>query len=247
MDEAKSAMERVPLMADSSANDAAMPDMPSRAGDDEPLSETEFSSQNERNTNPSLLDRIVDRVHAVFSVFCRALGYLFLRILSIIMLHCGIIGAGILQMLAFYYTGVLNSHVLFACLLYAPALCAISVIREEIVLNGTSRSGAGPRITQEVAVAYLVLSIAGISSVLQPLFLHAENMISYKSMWTSIGATAFCYYCLLISEVLFASASNVQRSRDRDEELERQRANQPYWITRYEAIHSKDNDGEASV
>ncbi|PXF46862.1 hypothetical protein BWQ96_03391 [Gracilariopsis chorda] len=247
MDEAKSAMERVPLMANSSANDVVMPSTSQHAADDEPLSETEFSSQNERNTNPSLLDRILDRVHAVFSVLCRSLGYLFLRMLSIIMLHCGIIGAGVLQMLAFYYTGVLNSHVLLACLLYAPALCAISVIREEIVLNGTSHSGAGPRITQEVAVAYLILSIAGISSVLHPLFMHAENMISYKSMWTSIGATTFYYYCLLISEVLFASASNVQRSRDREEELERQRANQPFWITRYEAIHSKDNDDEAAV
>ncbi|KAI0558206.1 hypothetical protein FGB62_228g07 [Gracilaria domingensis] len=243
MEEAKSAMERVPLLENSSENAQTSPQaQSSRPLEDDQISSTELSSQTERNDPPTFMDRIMDRIHAMFLYFCHKLGYFFLSFLSFVMLHCGIVCAGVFQLLAFYYTGVLNLYVLTACLLYAPALFAISIIREEIVQNGTSRSGAGPRLTHEVAFAYLILTVFGISSVLQPLFMHADNVISYKSMWISLGGTSMFYYCLLISEVLFASASNVHRARRREEELERERANQPFWIARYESLRGKGDD-----
>ncbi|CAN8061861.1 unnamed protein product [Agarophyton chilense] len=237
-------MERVPLLDNSSENIQPAPPVHSPPVEDGQSSDTELSSESERNDHPTILDRVMGSIHTTFSYFCHKLGAYFLRFLSFAMLHCGIVCAGIFQLLAFYYTGVLNLYVLLACALYAPALIAVSIIREEIVQNGTSRSGAGPRLTHEVAIAYLLLTLFGVSSVLQPLFMHADNVISYKSMWLSLGGTAIFYYCVLISQVLYASASNVHRARLRDEQLERERANQPFWITRYESLRKKDGDAQ---
>lgn len=187
---------------------------------------------------PNFFDRFLIRVHTFFYKFCHALGALFLRGLSTLMLLAGIIVSVILQMLAYYYTGVLNGWVLLACLLYAPTLGAVAVIREEMLLNGISRTGAGPRMSQFVTFAYLIITVAVVASLFQPVLLHGENQISVKSMWTAIGGTALFYYCMLISEVLFAAALNVRRAKEEDEEQRRRDQEDPFWLASYNAVQA---------
>lgn len=141
---------------------------------------------------------------------------------------------------------MLNPWVLLACLLYAPTLGAVAVIREEMLLNGLSRSGTGPRMSQFVTFAYLILTVAGCASLFQPLVLHGENQISFKSMWVAIGGTAFFYYCMLISEVLFGASLNIRRS-DMLSEEERQREREPRWMANYLATQAARESGGANA
>lgn len=235
MEHATAAMEKVPLTTSADAEPAAEAPIALEAPDDDTPSEV--AHQVEAEGPPSIFDRFLLRVHSVFYRFCHSLGAFFLWALAHAMLLAGVVAAVILQLLAYYYTGVLNPWVLLACLFYAPTLGSVAVIREEMRLNGTSRSGVGPRMSQFVTFAYLVLTVAGLASLFQPLALHGDNQISVKSMWTSIGGTALFYYCVLISEVLFAAALNVKRSNEYDEELRRRDEEDPAWM-RYHAIEA---------
>lgn len=185
---------------------------------------------------PNMFDRFLFHVHKFFSRFCHMLGSIFLRILSILMLLVGIIGGVIVQVLAYYYTGVLNLWVLAACVLYAPTLGSVAMIREEMLLHGTGGSGTGPRMSQFVTFAYLVMTLSAGASLFQPLMLHGENRISVKSFWTAIGGTLLFYYCMLISEVLFAASLNLRRAKMEDEEQRRRDREDPRWMTNYNSI-----------
>lgn len=186
--------------------------------------------------SPNLFDRFLFQVHKFFYRVCHMLGAFFLHVLSVAMLLAGIIAAVIVQVLAYYYTGVLNLWVLVACLLYAPTLGSVALIREEMLLHGTSRSGTGPRMSQFVTFAYLVMTVSALASVFQPLVLHGENRISVKSFWTAIGGTALFYYCMLISEVLFAASLNLKKAKMEDEEQRRREREDPRWMTNYNSF-----------
>lgn len=240
MEQAAAAMEKVPVPTASPDTQTSeikptTESTPLVASASEDFSEYVEIDGVETEGPPSIFDRFLIRVHTFFNKFCHALGAFFLRGLSTLMLLTGIIASVILQMLAYYYTGVLNGWVFLACLLYAPTLGAVAVIREEMLLNGTSRTGAGPRMSQFVTFAYLIITVAGIASLFQPVLLHGENQISVKSMWTAIGGTAFFYYCMLISEVLFATALNVRRAKEEDEEQRRRDQQEPFWLASYNA------------
>lgn len=246
MEEATSAMERVPLLP--SSDTAAKQTAPKAEMNDEPPVIPEITSpvlypasevgSSVDDPTPSFLAPFVKRVQGVFQKFCHGLAALFLRLLSTLMLLSGIICSVILQLLAFYYTGVLNSYLLLAVLLYAPTLVAIAIIREEILLNGTSRSGTAPRMSTFVTLAYLALTVSCVASFLLPTIMRGENLISYKSMWLSIAATAFFYYSILVSEVMFAAALNVRREKENDEEQRRREREDPTWMSNYNAVYS---------
>lgn len=238
MEQAAAAMEKVPVPSSSDKADEVKPateSTPLLPPPSSPLPEIVSIDAIEIEGPPNLFDRFLLRVHAFFNRFCHALGAFFLRSLSTLMLLAGVVASVILQMLAYYYTGVLNPWVLVACLLYTPTLASVAVIREEMLLNGTRRTGAGPRMSQFVTFAYLIITVAGVASLFQPVLLHGENQISVKSMWTAIGGTAFFYYCMLISEVLFATALNVRRAKEADEEERRRDREDPFWLASYNA------------
>lgn len=236
MDTAAAAMEKVPLVHESDNEEdvedqvkfpvvsADLPPLPPMT----PASSIPASSPLLSPPSPGvprqgrisiLWDKFLDMAHGFFFSFCHALGAIFLRSLSTFMLVSGIIGGVMIQMLAFYYTGVLNPWVLLSCLFYAPSLCAIAVVREEMLKGGTSRSGIGAtRDTKWVTMSYLTLLASASAVLIQPLWMHEENMISVKSTWTSIGGTAYFFYSLLISEVLFGASINVKEARDTDRE-----------------------------
>jgi hypothetical protein len=66
--------------------------------------------------------RVLDAVALFFSGFCHTLGAAFLRLLSTIVLVGGIAGSVALNIMGYYYLGVLNPHPLLAALLYVPTL-----------------------------------------------------------------------------------------------------------------------------
>lgn len=141
-------------------------------------------------------------------------------------------------MLAFYDSGVLNGNILLSTILYAPTLASAAVIREQMLVNGTGRSGTGPKMTPIVSLSYLVIALFLLASLAHPLILAASQIITNDSMWQSIAATAFFYYCILMSEILFAAAYNIQRAKQTqliDQTLENQ---DPLWLSRYQAIGS---------
>lgn len=239
-EQATAAMEKVPLTEASQENH------------ENPTSNPTQSSNKRTNVAPSpdyaeigvmptegpsnMFERFLFRVHKFFYRFCHVLGAFFLHVLSVAMLLAGIVAAVIVQVLAYYYTGVLNVWVLVACLLYAPTLGCVALIREEMLLHGTSQSGIGPRMSQFVTFAYLIMVISALASVFQPLLLHGENRISVKSFWTAIGGTSLFYYCMLISEVLFAASLNLKKAKIEDEEQRRREREDPRWMTNYNSI-----------
>lgn len=238
METAEAAMEKVPLLQseDGIEKQTKAPDASAAA---KPLAPPEEPVPYDAmmTDRPSFFDRFLLKVHSFFSRFCHVLGSLFLRMLSTVMLLTGIICGVILQLVAYYYTGVLNVWVLLACLFYAPTLVALAVIREEMLLHGVSRSGTGPQMSQFVTFAYLILMVSGMASVLEPLVLHGEHEISAKSMWVSIAGTAAFYYCLLVSEVLFGASLNI-RSAHLHEEAAARDAAEPRWMARYLATQA---------
>lgn len=240
MEQAAAAMEKVPVPSQSTDADQVKPTqteetplLPSATEELPEIVEIVEIDGVETEGPPNIFDRFLLRVHGFFYRFCHALGAFFLRALSTLMLLAGVIVSVVLQMLAYYYTGVLNGWVLLACLLYTPTLASVAVIREEMLLGGTSRTGTGPKMSQFVTFGYLIITVAGVSSLFQPVLLHGENQISVKSMWTAIGGTAFFYYCMLISEVLFAAALNVRRAKEADEEERRREREDPFWMSTY--------------
>lgn len=129
------------------------------------------------------------------------------------MLVGSVLGAVLLHILAFYYMGVLNPHPLIAAIFYLPTFAALSLLREEMLKNGTSRSGMGAsQDSHAVAVAYLMMLLSSFCSIVHPVWLRAENYISVRSMWTSIGATAWLYFGLLFSSLAYAAALNIYLS-----------------------------------
>ena len=231
MDKATSAMENVPL----TGTPPVTPTPPDIASDTASNIGSVISDETPRALRP-----FIKRVHGFFNGFCHLLGAFFLRFLSTIMLLTGIVVGVIVQMLAFYYTGVLNYNVIVATAFYAPALVAMALIRAEMLVNGTSRSGAGPRMTPLVSIAYLLITLFSICSLVQPLALRADAVISSRSMWQSIAGTAFFYYCLLISEILFAAAYNVRKAKEADLEAKRREGMDPAWVAQYDAIRNDE-------
>lgn len=169
----------------------------------------------------SFLNRFLDAAAHFFARICQTTGAFVLRVLSFIVLVAGIIGAVMLQMLGYYYLGVLNVNPLLAVLFYLPTLASLALLREEIRKRGTSLSGLGPeRGSRAAALAYMVIIAASAMSILHPIWLRGENVISARSLWTCIGGTAFLYLMLLFSELSFAAAQNLYRAgrHEADEE-----------------------------
>eukprot|EP00177_Eucheuma_denticulatum_P004212 GFKZ01007633.1.p1 GENE.GFKZ01007633.1~~GFKZ01007633.1.p1 ORF type:complete len:242 (+),score=28.45 GFKZ01007633.1:427-1152(+) len=239
MEGAAAAMEKVPLTQNSTdeINSNHLPSDPT--GSPEMVPPPEYAEIGAVPTEgpPSIFDRFLLRVHKFFYRLCHVLGAFFLRALSTCMLFAGIIGAVIVQVLAYYYTGVLNPWVFIACALYAPTLASVAVIREEMLINGTGRSGISPRMSQFVTFAYLVMTVCAGASLFQPLVLHGENQISVKSFWTAIGGTCLFYYCMLMSEVLFGAALSLQKAKLEDEEQRRREQEDPGWMSNYNSIN----------
>lgn len=227
MESAKSAMERISLRHDlttptpSPANGLLTP-----------------------TSSPSIFDRILQSVHKFFYTIVSLTGSFILRTLSTLVLLTGILVAVGLQFYAFYYTGVLNLNVVVACILYAPALAAVAVLREETILNGTNQAGLSPVMTTWVTMAYLVISLSIMGSLIQPLVLRMWNIISARDMGVAIGGTICFYYNLLVSEVLFSTALNLKRVITHDEELNRRRREDPPWMTAYESIRASKSTQE---
>ena len=221
MDSAKSAMERISLR-----HEPATPTPSPANGLITPIS------------SPGFMDRVLQGVHKFFYSLVSLTGSFILRFLSTFVLLTGILGAVGLQFYAYYFTGVLNGNVVIACILYAPALAAVGVLREETILNGTDQAGLSPVMTTWVTMAYLIISLTMMGNLIQPLVLRMWNVISARDMGIAIGATVSFYYNLLVSEVLFSTALNLKRVITHDEELGRRRREDPPWMTAYEAIRA---------
>lgn len=161
--------------------------------------------------------RVLDSIALFFSGFCHTLGAAFLRLLSTVVLVAGVGGAVALNIMGYYYLGVLNPHPLIATLLYLPTLAALALLREEMLKNGTSPSGMGAsRDSHAAALGYVLMIFSGSLSVLHPLWMRGDNYISGRSMWTCIGATALFFFSLLFSSLAYASALNIYSSGKRE-------------------------------
>lgn len=242
MEVAAAAMEKVPLVPQSSDEIDETPPDPSLLDPTAPPvvpppSDSEIGALATEGP-PNLFDRFLLRVHSLFYRLCHVLGHLCLRMLSTFMLLSGIIGSVVFNLRAYYYTGVLNPWLFLACVFMAPTLASVAVIREEMLLYGTSRTGTGPRMSQFVSFAYLIMMICAFASLLQPLILHGEGEISGQSFWLAWAAVVMFYYSLLVSEVLFASALNLRRAKLEDDETRRREREDPSWMVNYNAIHS---------
>ncbi|CDF32601.1 unnamed protein product [Chondrus crispus] len=229
-------MDKVPVPPRSPASDAVTPSAETTPliSPAPPLADHP-GAPDSAPSDAGIFDRFLTRVHAFFSRFCHSLGAFFLRALSTLMLLAGVVASVVVQMLAYYYTGVLNPWVFLACLLFAPTLAAVTVIRAELNFSGPSRSGAGPRMSQYVTLAYLVITVFAVASLMQPVVMHGENKIPGKSMWTALGGVALFYYSMLVSEVLYAVALNIDRAKERDDELLRRDRDDPFWLSSYNA------------
>lgn len=75
-----------------------------------------------RRVEHSFWGRILDSIALCFSGCCHTLGGAFLRVLSTVVLIAGIGGTVMLNVMGYYYLGVLNPHPLIATLLYIPSL-----------------------------------------------------------------------------------------------------------------------------
>lgn len=200
-----------------------------------------------RVSNP-VGSRFLDAASRFFARACHSIGFIFLRVLSTFMLVTGLVGTVVLTLWAYYYLGVLNPHPLIATLLYIPSLIALSVLREEMLTFGTNdETGMGPsRESHAVAMSYISIMVASFFSLVHPIWMRSNNYIAARSMWTAIGATALFYYSLLMSEVLYASALNVRRSRLRrkyqKEQAQRLAAGQGRPVAAAEASSMPPND-----
>ena len=240
MEQATAAMDKVPVPPRSPASDAVTPSTETTPliSPPPPLADhpgARDAAAGDGDGDGGFFDRFLARVHGVFSRFCHSLGTFLLRVISTLMVPAGVILSVQAQMLAYYYTGVLNPWVLLACVLFAPTLAAFAFIRAELNFNGPGRAGAGRRMSQYVTLAYLVMTVCGVASLMQPLVLHGENKITGKSMWTALGGVALFYYCMLVSEVLYAAALIYDRAKELDDELRRRDRDDPFWLTSYNA------------
>lgn len=139
------------------------------------------------------------------------IGYTTFRILSTLNLFLAVFVGIFAQILAYYYNGALNIQPFIATLLYAPALAAMAVLRENAVVSGTSASGVGVARSRATLFSYLALLISAVLSIVQPVTERwADSGISGTSMWTALGGSFLFFYALLISEVLFAAAINLK-------------------------------------
>lgn len=80
-----------------------------------------------RRVDHPFFGRVLDGAANFFSSFCHTLGAAFLRVMSTIVLICGIFGAVAINMAGYYYLGMANPHPLIAALLYLPSLAVRSV------------------------------------------------------------------------------------------------------------------------
>lgn len=153
------------------------------------------------------------RVSRFFHWVCYTVGYYLLRLLSTLNLLGAILAGVSLQIIAYYYRGLINAGPLICAALYAPGLAAMAVVREAMLLYGRSQSGYSPQRNRIVTLAYLAMTVSFVLVFAQPIVMRWTRMISSRSMWISVGGSALFYYSLLISEVLFASALSLDQAR----------------------------------
>lgn len=140
------------------------------------------------------------------------IGYTMFRTLSTLNLIAAVVCGVFSQVFAYYFRGALAIEPLITALIYAPALGSMAVIRETLRSRGTSTSGFSPERSGRVLIAYGLLVGSLFAAVAQPILSRWTNGISEISMWLAIGGTFLFFYCLLISEVLFAAAVNLKIS-----------------------------------
>jgi len=134
-------------------------------------------------------------------------------VLSAANLVCGVLVGVFSQVFAYYYQGALAPQPLLAALFFVPALAAMAVLRENLV-SGTSSAGYigfSPVRSRTVLLAYAAMLVSFILSFVQPALARVTNTLSISSMWLAILGNSLFFYCLLISEVLFAAAVNLKR------------------------------------
>ncbi len=141
------------------------------------------------------------------------IGYGAFRMLSTLNLIFAVVVGVASQVLAYYYRGALNVDPAICALFYTPALAGMAVMREALQENGSSDSGIAPSRSRAVLFAYAAMLISAGLAIGQPIAVRWANGISGTSMWISILGTVAFFYALLISEVLFAAAVNIKRSR----------------------------------
>ncbi len=140
------------------------------------------------------------------------IGYTMFRALSTLNLVAAVVCGVFAQVFAYYYRGALAIEPFIAALIYAPALGSMAVIRETLRSRGTSTSGFSPERSGRVLIAYGFMLGSLIASISQPVLSRWTYGLSETSMWLAIGGSFFFFYCLLISEVLFAAAVNLKVS-----------------------------------
>lgn len=139
-------------------------------------------------------------------------GYWLFRVLSTLNLIAAVLIGVYGQVFAYYYRGALCVAPLIATIFYALALGGMAILRENMLSNGTSRSGMAPAHSHTVLVAYFVILGSMVCSFVQPVLVRWTHGLSQFSMLGALCATALFFYCLLISEVLFAAAINLEHS-----------------------------------
>lgn len=141
----------------------------------------------------------------------RRVGYWMFRVLSTLNLICGVLLGVFSQIFAYYYQGALAIQPLIAALFFVPALGAMAVLRENSSSMGTTDSVVSPVRSRTVLLAYVSMLVSLILSFAQPTLARVTNTLSVPSMWLAILGSTLFFYCLLISEVLFAAAVNLKR------------------------------------
>lgn len=141
----------------------------------------------------------------------RRVGYWMFRVLSTLNLVSAVLVGVFSQIFAYYYQGALAVQPLIAALFFVPALGAMAVLRENLGSGGTTDSGISPVRSRTVLLAYGAMLVSIVLSFAQPTLARVTNTLSIPSMWLAILGSALFFYCLLISEVLFAAAVNLKR------------------------------------
>lgn len=140
------------------------------------------------------------------------IGYGAFRALSTMNLVAGVLIGVFAQVFAYYYRGALAGAPLLASAIYVPALGAMAVLREHMLSDGTSRSGLTPRRSGTVLVAYTLIAGSALCATVQPVLARWTHGLSESSMWLGLAGSLAFFYCLLMSEVLFASAINLKKA-----------------------------------
>lgn len=191
----------------------------------------------------------VIKTQAFFQAFCHLMGTFFLRLLSTLMFFLAIIAAVALELFAFYSTGTLNPWLFISCFLYSPSLIALATIREQLIARAALPLSIpiNHHMSYIVAMSYLVIFLSFFFSLALPALLYWDRRINAPSVWASIAATAVFYYCMLLSEVLFAASANLERAKRFDDEERDISSADPTWITNYHTIQSTGRSRYAPI